>query len=34
MSFWRYVQLEFERQNIEVGIALLNYCTPILTSCA
>ncbi|KAJ7938378.1 hypothetical protein B0H13DRAFT_1851814 [Mycena leptocephala] len=30
MSFWRYVQLELERQNIEVGIALLNYCTPIL----
>ncbi|KAJ7938375.1 hypothetical protein B0H13DRAFT_2301943 [Mycena leptocephala] len=27
MSFWRYVQLELERQNIEVGVALLNYCT-------
>ncbi|KAJ7353349.1 Alpha/Beta hydrolase protein [Mycena albidolilacea] len=25
ISFWRYVQLELEKQNIEVGIALLNY---------
>ncbi|KAJ6554582.1 Alpha/Beta hydrolase protein [Mycena capillaripes] len=25
VSFWRYVQLELEKQNIEVGVALLNY---------
>ncbi|KAJ7456899.1 Alpha/Beta hydrolase protein [Mycena latifolia] len=25
LSFWRYVQLELEKQNIEVGFALLNY---------
>ncbi|KAF7326647.1 Abhydrolase-3 domain-containing protein [Mycena venus] len=25
MRFWRYVQLELEKQNIEVGFALLNY---------
>ncbi|KAJ7270928.1 Alpha/Beta hydrolase protein [Mycena rebaudengoi] len=25
VSFWRHVQLELEKQNIEIGIALLNY---------
>jgi acetyl esterase/lipase len=25
MSFWRYVQLELEKQKIQVGIAVLNY---------
>ncbi|KAK7038019.1 Abhydrolase-3 domain-containing protein [Favolaschia claudopus] len=25
LSFWQYVQLELEKQNIEVGFALLNY---------
>ncbi|KAF7326646.1 Abhydrolase-3 domain-containing protein [Mycena venus] len=25
LTFWRYVQLELEKQNIEVGIAMLNY---------
>ncbi|KAF7326650.1 Abhydrolase-3 domain-containing protein [Mycena venus] len=25
LSFWRYVQLELEKQNIEVGFAMLNY---------
>ncbi|KAJ7222352.1 Alpha/Beta hydrolase protein [Mycena pura] len=25
VSFWRYVQLELEKQNIEVGFALLSY---------
>jgi len=25
LKFWRYVQLELEKQNIEVGFALLNY---------
>ncbi|KAJ7270731.1 Alpha/Beta hydrolase protein [Mycena haematopus] len=25
MAFWRYVQLELEKQNIQVGFALLNY---------
>ncbi|KAF8192647.1 hypothetical protein K438DRAFT_1969785 [Mycena galopus ATCC 62051] len=29
MSFCRYVQLELEKQNIEVGFALLEYCAPI-----
>lgn len=27
MSFWRHVQLELEKRDIEVGIALLQYCT-------
>jgi len=32
LSFWRYVQLELEKQNIEVGFALLNYSlAPIAT---
>ncbi|KAJ7041879.1 Alpha/Beta hydrolase protein [Mycena alexandri] len=25
LAFWRYVQLELKRQNIEIGIALLSY---------
>ncbi|KAF8192637.1 Alpha/Beta hydrolase protein [Mycena galopus ATCC 62051] len=25
LSFWRYVQLELEKQNIEVGFVMLNY---------
>ncbi|KAF7326958.1 Abhydrolase-3 domain-containing protein [Mycena venus] len=25
LKFWRYIQLELEKQNIEVGIAMLNY---------
>jgi hypothetical protein len=26
LTFWRYVQVELKKQNVEIGIALLSYC--------